>query len=245
MAENAVLLEAGPRGPRLGGKRGGAGEWRERLAALFPEAVPLKTGVPDAGVPGEGAAPSVRRRRRAVSVAAQAAVVGAAAAVLLLRVAGIPAWDGTYAEDNGVFLVDGLVRPWHLLVPYSGYLELGPRVIGQVIASFLPLVDASAAYAIAGALIGAATGLFLYHASAGYLRARWARALLGAALVLLPIAPLDIIDSAVDSPWYAMAALRACISRPCCSSRRATRCGTPTGVRWATGCRWRWARSLP
>jgi hypothetical protein len=203
MAENAVLLEAGPRGPRLGGKRrGGAGEWRERLAALFPEAA-----VPDAGVPGEGGAPSTRRRRRAVSVAVQAAVVGAAAAVLLLRVGGIPAWDGTYAEDNGVFLVDGLVRPWHLLVPYSGYLELGPRVIGQVIASFLPLADASAAYAIAGALIGAATGLFLYHASAGYLRARWARALLGAALVLLPIAPLDIIDSAVDSPWYAMAAL--------------------------------------
>jgi len=40
-----------------------------------------------------------------ISVAAQAAVVGAAAAVLLLRVAGVPAWDGTYAEDNGVFLV--------------------------------------------------------------------------------------------------------------------------------------------
>jgi hypothetical protein len=130
-----------------------------------------------------------------------------AAAVLLLRVAGIPAWDGTYAEDNGVFFVDGLVRPWHLLVPYSGYLELGPRVIGQSIASFLPIVDASAAYAVTGALIGAAAGLFLYHASEGYIRAPWARALLAGALILLPIAPLDIIDSGVDSPWYAMAAL--------------------------------------
>ena len=131
----------------------------------------------------------------------------AGAVILLLRVGGVPAWDGTYAEDNGVFLVDGLVRPWHLLVPYSGYLELGPRIIGQFVASFLPLVDASAAYAVAGALIGAATGLFLYHASEGYVAAPWARALVGGALVLLPVAPIDIIDSGVDSPWYAMVAL--------------------------------------
>jgi hypothetical protein len=191
MADNAVLLEAGPHGPGLGGRRADGGGWRDRLAALFPEA----------------AAPGRRSPRRAVSVALQVAVVCAGTAVMLLRVGGTPAWDVTYAEDNGVFLVDGLVRPWHLLVPYSGYLELGPRLIGQFIASYVPVVDASAAYALAGALIGAAAGLFTYHASAGYVRAPWARALLGAALVLLPVAPLDIIDSGVDSPWYAMAAL--------------------------------------
>jgi hypothetical protein len=208
MADNAMLLEVGPRGPRLGGKRrDGAGNWRERLAALFPEAAVSEARVPVATVSEAGGAPSRQPRHRAVSVAVQVAVVCAAAAVLLLRVAGIPAWDGTYAEDNGVFLVDALVRPWHLLVPYSGYLELGPRVIGQFVASFLPIVDASVAYAITGALIGGAAGLFLYHASEGYIRAPWARALLGGALVLLPIAPLDIIDSGVDSPWYAMAAL--------------------------------------
>jgi hypothetical protein len=208
MADNAMLLEAGRRGPRLGGKRGdGAGKWRERLAALFPEAEVSKSGVTGASGPEAGDAPRRRPWRRTISVAVQVAVVCAAAGALLLRVAGVPAWDGTYAEDNGVFLVDGLVRPWHLLVPYGGYLELGPRVIGQFAASFLPIVDASAAYAITGALIGAAAGLFLYHASEGYIRAPWARALLGGALVLLPIAPLDIIDSGVDSPWYAMAAL--------------------------------------
>src|SRR6202000_2107408 len=121
----------------------------------------------------ETAAAGPRPRRRAVSVAVQAAAVCVGAAALLLRVGGIPAWNVTYAENNGVFLVDGLVRPWHLLVPYSGYLELGPRIIGQLIASFLPIVDASAAYAITGALIGAATGLFVYHASAGYVGAQW------------------------------------------------------------------------
>lgn len=117
MADNAMLLEAGPRGPRFGGKHGdGAGKWRERLAALFPEAEASNSGVTG---PDAGDAPSRRPWRRTVSVAVQVAVVGAAAGALLLRVAGVPAWDGTYAEDNGVFLVDGLVRPWHLLVPYS------------------------------------------------------------------------------------------------------------------------------
>jgi hypothetical protein len=193
MADNAMLLEAGPQRPGLGGKRpDGAVKWRERLVALFPEA---------AGPAGW------RPGWRAVSLVVQVAAVCAGAGAMLLRVAGIPTWDVTYAEDNGVFLVDGLVRPWHLLVPYSGYLELGPRVIGQFVASFLPIVDASAAYAITGTLIGSAMGLFLYHASEGYIRARWARVLLGAALVLLPIAPIDIIASGVDSPWYAMAAL--------------------------------------
>lgn len=188
MADNATLLETGSPGPGLGGKRrDGAREWRERLALIFPEGA-------------SGTATPVR-------VAVQFALVCAGAAALLLRVGGIPAWDVTYAEDNGVFLVDGLVRPWHLLVPYSGYLELGPRLIGQVIASFLPIADASAAYAVTGALIGAASGLFLYHASAGYVRAPWARALLSGALVLLPTAPLEIIDSGVNSPWYMLAAL--------------------------------------
>lgn len=191
-----MLLESGSGGPRLGGKRGAAG-WRERLVRLFPAAIRPR---PDPVADG-------RPRRRTVYVAVQVAVVGLGAGALLLRYAGIPAWDGIYAEDNGVFLDDALIRPWHLLVPYSGYLQLGPRVIGQLIASFLPLADASVAYAATGALIGAAAALFIYHASEGYISSRWARALLGTALVLLPIAPLDVADSAVDSPWYTMTGL--------------------------------------
>src|SRR3984957_3187706 len=148
MADNAMLLETGPGGPGLGGKRGGAAGWRAPLVRLFPEALR----------PGLDAIPGCRPRRRTVYVAVQVAVVGLGAGALLLRYAGIPAWDGIYAEDNGVFLDDALIRPWHLFVPYSGYLELGPRVIGQIVASFLPIVDASVAYAIAGALIGGGGG---------------------------------------------------------------------------------------
>src|SRR6185437_11412793 len=145
MVDKAMLLDAGRRRPvRSGKQRDGAGQWRVRLAELFPEA------------PAQRATDTIRSRSRrlALSATIQVAVVGAAAAVLLLRVAGVPAWDSTYGEDNGVFLVDGLVRPWHLFVPYGGYLELGPRVIGQFVASFVPNVDASVAYAVSGALIG-------------------------------------------------------------------------------------------
>ncbi len=163
---------------------------RAILAALFPVA-----------------AQQPASRRRLASVVIQVAILGAGAVILLLRVAQIPAWDSIYAEDNGVFLVGALAHPWHLLVPYAGYEELGPRVIGQFIASFVPLVYASDAYAVAGALIGSASALFLYHASDGYIRSRGLRAALAAALLLLPLAPLDIIDSAVDSPWYPMTAL--------------------------------------
>jgi hypothetical protein len=146
-------------------------------------------------------------RRRLASVVIQVAVVCAGAVALLLRVGGIPAWDSIYGEDNGVFLVGGLTHPWHLLAPYGGYEQLGPRVIGQLIASFLPLARASDGYAVAGALIGSACALFLYHASEGYIRSRWLRAAMAAALLLLSLAPIDIIDSGVDSPWYAMTAL--------------------------------------
>ncbi len=124
-----------------------------------------------------------------------------AAVAMLLRVAHIRAWDLVYAEDNGVFLVDALAHPWHLLIPFGGYLELVPRILGQI-ASMLPLKEAARVYALSGALIAAVCALFTYHASEGYIRSSWLRAMLGAALILLPLAPIEMADSGVDSPWY-------------------------------------------
>jgi hypothetical protein len=165
---------------------------RARLGALFPAA-------PEP--PRHPAAP--RLARAAVPVAA----VALGTIVLLLRIPGTPAWDSVYAEDNGEFLVGALAHPWHLLVPYGGYEQLGPRLIGQLIASFLPLVDAAKGYAVTGALIGAASALFVYHASDGYIRSRWLRAMLAGSMLLLPLAPMEVIDNGVDSPWCTMPAL--------------------------------------
>jgi hypothetical protein len=134
------------------------------------------------------------------------AAVCAGAVVLLLRIAGVPAWDSVYAEDQGVFLFDALAHPWRLLVPFGGYEELIPRLAGQLI-SYLPLADVAVPFALTGAGIAALCALFIYHAMDGWIRSRWLRALAGAALILLPLAPLEIAGSTVGCPWYALTAL--------------------------------------
>lgn len=181
---------------------------RELLAELFPEADERRPG---------------RRLRWGlpVSVVLQILAVCAGAVLLLFRVAGVPAWDSVYNEDNGIFLVQAIQHPWHLLVPYAGYLQLVPRLLGQI-AALVPLPDVPRVYAVSGALIAACCALFLYHASAGHIRSRWLRVLLGAALVLLPVAPLEIADSGVNSVWYLLVALAfAVLWRPSSAGGRA------------------------
>jgi hypothetical protein len=105
-----------------------------------------------------------------------------------------------------VFLVQALARPGHLFASYAGYLQLLPRIVGQLVA-LLPLPDAAAAFAISGSMIASAVALFVFHASAGHIRSGWLRGLLAAAVLLLPVAPLEIADSGVNTPWYLLFAL--------------------------------------
>ena len=164
---------------------------RATLGALFP-------------VAPENASPEPAQR--AFSVTLQVVAVCLGTVVLLARVAHIPAWDCMYAEDYGVYFVQALQHPWHVFVPYYGYLQLVPRLIGQA-ASLVPLKAAAAVFAVAGAAIAAGCALFTYHASAGFIESRALRSVLGAALVLLPIAPLEVVGNGVNSTWYVMAAL--------------------------------------
>ncbi len=176
---------------------------RAALGVLFPEA-PEPPFAPESG---SGLANAYRSgRQRARYVIFQVAAVCLGVAVLLPRVAGIPSWDSVYAEDRGVFLVDALAHPWQLFVPFGGYEELMPRLIGQLV-SYLPLIYDAKAFALAGAGIAALCALFVYHAMTGWIRSAWLRALVGVALILLPLAPIEIVDSTVASPWYVLAAL--------------------------------------
>src|SRR6202021_4096934 len=127
--------------------------------------------------------------------------------VMLVRRAGpVPAWDSIYAEDLSIFLVQALQHPWHLLVPAAGYLQLVTRLIAQF-AAYLPLRDAAAGFAISGALVTTGCALFIFHASAGHVRSAVLRFVLALAVVLLPVAQLEIADSTVNSPWYLLFAL--------------------------------------
>jgi hypothetical protein len=136
----------------------------------------------------------------------QIAAVALGALVMLARMGGRPAWDSVWAEDPGIYLPAALAHPWHLLQSYGGYLQLVPRLIGQI-AALLPIRDASAVFAVGGALVASACALFAYHASAGHVSSRWLRALLGLSVVLLPVAQLEIADNGVNSIWYLLYAL--------------------------------------
>jgi hypothetical protein len=134
------------------------------------------------------------------------AAVAVAVVVLLFRVARVPAWNAIYGEDYGVFLIQALAHPWHTFTPYEGYYQLVPRLIAQA-AALLPIKWAAATFAVGGALVAAACALFSYHASSGYIRSPLLRAVLGASLILLPVAPLEVAANGVDTLWYLMAAL--------------------------------------
>ncbi|HTA09547.1 MAG TPA: hypothetical protein VK836_13595 [Streptosporangiaceae bacterium] len=136
----------------------------------------------------------------------QVAVVAIGALVMLARVGGRPALYRVYAEDPGIYLPQALAHPWDLLQSYGGYLQVVPRLIGQV-AALVPIRDASVAFAVGGALIASACGLFAYHASTGQVSSRWLRAMLGLSVLLLPVAQLEIADNGVNSIWYLLVAL--------------------------------------
>ncbi len=162
---------------------------REMLAELFPEA------------------PTPGQTRRWLIVISYAFSVSAGAALSLARYVGAAPWKTIYAEDYPVYLVEALAHPWRsIFASYAGYEQLVPRLIGQFV-SLLPLRDAAAGFAIAGALVASAVAVFVFHASAGHVRSTVLRALLGLSVLLLPVALLEIANAGVNTPWYLLVAL--------------------------------------
>jgi hypothetical protein len=155
--------------------------------------------------PGGAAALPRGRGARVLGAVAQVAAVGIASMVMLLRVPGRPAWRTIFGEDYFWFLAQAIQRPWQW-GQYHGYVQVVPRLIAQLV-SYLPLPDAAAAFALAGAVVAAGGALVIFHASAGHLESVALRAVLAAALVLLPIAPMELIGSGVETMWYLLPVL--------------------------------------
>lgn len=149
-----------------------------------------------------------QRMPRSVSVILQAAAVCAGVLVMLVRVPSVPVppWESMYAEDFRVFFPQALQHPWHMLIPNAGYIELVPRLIAQF-AIYVPLRYAAAVFAVSGAFTSAGCALFIFHASAGHVRSPLLRFILALAVLLLPVALIEIADSGVNSPWYMLFAL--------------------------------------
>src|SRR5690348_3014037 len=167
-----------------------AGRLRDVLGELFPS-------IPETPARAPGA--------RVLGVVVQVAAVGIASIAMLLRIPGRPAWRTIFGDDYFKFLTGAIQHPWHWSA-YGGYVQVLPRLIAQVV-SYLPLTDASLAFALAGVVIAACGALFIFHASAGHIESVKLRALLAVALVLLPIAPMELIGSGVEAPWYLLPVL--------------------------------------
>jgi hypothetical protein len=151
---------------------------------------------------------------RVASVAAQGAAVALGAVILLFRIPGVHAWDALYLDDWGTFYVRQLQHPWAIFAPQHGYAQVYPHLVAQL-ATYAPLTWVAKIFAITGAVTAAVCGLFVYHASAGHIRSRVLRGALFLAILLLPMAPLEIADNTVNSPWYMLLALFwACLWRP-------------------------------
>jgi hypothetical protein len=150
-----------------------------------------------------GAPPAEAGGARGERIAIAACLLALAVVLQLLRLGWTASLDSLWAEDGAIFLQGALTQGFDQVVfsPYSNYLVLVPRLIGEI-AALVPLRDAPAAVSIASAALVALSGLVVWHAAAGHIRSPYLRGALTAATVLAPVAGLESIDSASYVSWY-------------------------------------------
>jgi hypothetical protein len=194
-------------GPRQAGRRGaGTGPVREApawAADLFPAARP--SGLP----------------RGALGLGYLAGFV-VLSATALARQSGVPATRTIWAEDGVIFYTQAVAHPFlHTVVTaYNGYDQLVPRLLVQL-ALLAPTRDASLVMALTGAMSLALIGCLVFHMARGHISSPLLRALLVCAMVLLPVAVVEMLDNLVNIPWWLFfAAFWAMLWRPAGRSGR-------------------------
>jgi hypothetical protein len=126
--------------------------------------------------------------------------VGAAA---LLRQSGLPATSTIWAEDGRIFYAQALrMSFWQTVVtPHDGYGQLFPRIVVQLARLGAP-GQAAEIFAVVGAFSLAVIACLVFHMARGHIGSRTLRALLVAAMVLLPVATGELLDNVVNVPWW-------------------------------------------
>jgi hypothetical protein len=131
-------------------------------------------------------------------------------------------WSGSgittrvWAEDGAVFLSTAYRMPYRvaLVTPYAGYLQVVPRSLAEFTTVFA-VRDAAWVLAASAAAARVAVSLFVFRASSGHLRSAWVRAMLAAAVVLLPVGGLEVLDNIANLHWFlTFAAFWAVLWRP-------------------------------
>ena len=176
--------------------------------------------VRDALFPAPSVAPSLATGPR---LARNPAVV--VVGYMLAGVAGFAVdlwWSGSgitsrvWAEDGAVFLSTAYRLHYLAAVatPYAGYLQVVPRSIAAFTSVF-PASDAAWVLAASAAAARVAVSLFVFRASSGHLRSTSVRAMLAAAVVLLPVGGYEVLDNIANLHWFlTFAAFWAVLWRP-------------------------------
>jgi hypothetical protein len=147
--------------------------------------------------------------------------VGAAA---LLRQSGLPATSTVWAEDGRIFYAQALrMSFWQTLVtPHDGYGQLLPRIVVQLARLGAP-GQAAEILAVVGAFSLGVIACLVFHMTRGHIGSPALRALLVAAMVLLPVATGELLDNVVNVPWWLFfASFWALLWRPQSATGRAS-----------------------
>jgi hypothetical protein len=136
------------------------------------------------------------------------AAILAGTAVGLLRQPGAGALDTLWAEDGKIFLADATRHgPLGAIgLSYAGYLHAVPRLLTAV-ATVFPPGAAATVLAIEAALCVALVAVLVYVASADLLASRLSRFLVAGAVVVVPVAQGDVLNSVANFHWYGLYAL--------------------------------------
>ena len=185
VATSSVDPGAGRPGPTSTSFIGQRIEWlRAAVAPLFPVTPVAKGG-----------------RRLAAFLYPLAFVV--LTIVALLRQAGVEATNSVWAEDGALFYRDAVSAPGpsNLIQTYNGYVQLLPRLVFEGI-RYVSVGDAAFAISVTGAAFVAALALLVFRCSSGLVRSRCVRGLLVASIVLLPVAPGEVLNNVVNVQWW-------------------------------------------
>lgn len=130
-------------------------------------------------------------------------VLAAATALELARQPGFPSWVTVWQEDGAIFYSDA----WNkstlpaIFEPYNSYLHVVPRIVAAIVALF-PLKLAAVGLSLGAALVVAALGIYVFHASAAVFRSVWARGAMAVAIVLLPAGGYETNANIANLHWY-------------------------------------------
>lgn len=128
--------------------------------------------------------------------------VVAATVLQLVRAPDRAPWTAIWAEDGNVFLTQALDDPLTTLFrAHSGYLQVAARAVGSL-AAVLPLDQAAATFAVAGAFAVALLSVYVYFSSGSVYESTWARALMAATFVFASVTAFEVAANGLDIHWY-------------------------------------------